>query len=228
MAAPSAPRPASPTTTWIMLMEDPCGPHRSIAEIARERGVDPVEAMIEVALERDLEAFFVQPLFNENLDHVLEMMKHPHSVVTFSDSGAHVSQIMDSSLQTQVLAYWVRRRQALTLEEGVRMLTLRAGVGLGPPRPRAAPRGAGRRRDRLRSRPRGARHARGGERPARRRPAPAPEGHRLRRVDRERPGGAARRRAHRGVSRPRPPGTPRHGGGPVTAADPPCRNQARR
>ena len=120
-----------PDYEWTMLMEDPCGPHRPIAEIARERGVDPVEAMIEVALERDLKAFFVQPLFNENFDDVLEMMKHPRSVVTFSDSGAHVSQIMDSSLQTQVLAYWVRRRQALTLEEGVRMLTLEPASAWG-------------------------------------------------------------------------------------------------
>ena len=50
-------------------------------------------------------------------------MKHPRSVVTFSDSGAHVSQIMDSSLQTHVLAHWVREKQALTLEEAVHMLT---------------------------------------------------------------------------------------------------------
>jgi N-acyl-D-amino-acid deacylase len=120
-----------PDYEWTMLMEDPCGPHRTIAEIARERGVDPVEALIQVALERDLKAFFVQPLFNENLDDVLEMMRHPRSVVTFSDSGAHVSQIMDSSLQTQVLAYWVRRRQALTLEEGVRMLTLEPASAWG-------------------------------------------------------------------------------------------------
>jgi len=120
-----------PDYEWTMLMEDPCGPHRSIAEIARERGVDPVEAMIQVALERDLKAFFVQPLFNENLDHVLEMMRHPRSVVTFSDSGAHVSQIMDSSLQTQVLADWVRRRQVLTLEEAVRMLAFEPASAWG-------------------------------------------------------------------------------------------------
>jgi N-acyl-D-amino-acid deacylase len=120
-----------PDYEWTMLMEDPCGPHRPIAEIARQRDVDPVEAMIQLALERDLKAFFVQPLFNENLDDVLEMMKHPRSVVTFSDSGAHVSQIMDSSLQTQVLAYWVRRRQALTLEEGVRMLTFEPASAWG-------------------------------------------------------------------------------------------------
>jgi N-acyl-D-aspartate/D-glutamate deacylase len=120
-----------PDYDWLMLMEDPCGPHRSIAEIARERGVDPVEALIELALERDLKAFFVQPVFNESFDDVLEMMKHKHSVVTFSDSGAHVSQIMDSSLQTQVLAYWVRRRQALTLEEGVRMLSFEPASAWG-------------------------------------------------------------------------------------------------
>jgi N-acyl-D-amino-acid deacylase len=120
-----------PDYEWMMLMEDPCGPHRPIAEFAREGGVDPVEALIQVALERDLKAFFVQPLFNENFDHVLEMMKHPRSVVTFSDSGAHVSQIMDSSLQTQVLAYWVRRRQALTLEEGVRMLSFEPASAWG-------------------------------------------------------------------------------------------------
>jgi N-acyl-D-aspartate/D-glutamate deacylase len=120
-----------PDYAWMMLMVDPCGPHRSIAAIARERGVDPVDALIQIALERDLRAFFVQPLFNENFDDVLEMMKHEHSVVTFSDSGAHVSQIMDSSLQTQVLAYWVRRRQALTLEEGVRMLSFEPASAWG-------------------------------------------------------------------------------------------------
>jgi N-acyl-D-amino-acid deacylase len=116
---------------WVFLMEDPTGPHRSVADLARERGIDPVAAMIELALLRDLRCFFVQPLANENLDHVLEMMRHPRSVVTFSDSGAHVSQIMDSSLQSHVLAYWVRRRQALTLEEAVRMLTLEPASAWG-------------------------------------------------------------------------------------------------
>jgi N-acyl-D-amino-acid deacylase len=42
-----------------------------------------------------------------------------------------VSQIMDSSLQTHVLAYWVRRRQALGLEEAVRMLTLEPAAAWG-------------------------------------------------------------------------------------------------
>ena len=95
----------------------------SMAALARERGVHPVELMIDLSLEHDFDIFFRQPIANENQDHVLEMMKHPRSVVTFSDSGAHVAQIMDSSLQTHLLSYWVREKQAFTLEEAVRQIT---------------------------------------------------------------------------------------------------------
>ena len=76
-----------------------------------------------MALAEDFKTLFRMPINNENDDDVLAMMKHPHSVVTFSDSGAHVSQIMDSSLQTNVFSQWVREREALTLEEAVRMVT---------------------------------------------------------------------------------------------------------
>src|SRR5439155_16675275 len=83
---------------WLFVMETPDGPHRSIAEVARERGCDPVEAMIDRALETDMEVFFLHPVANENQDYALELIKHRRSVVTFSDSGAHVSQLMDASL----------------------------------------------------------------------------------------------------------------------------------
>ena len=58
-------------------------------------------------------------------------MRHPRSVVTFTDSGAHVSQMMDSSMQALCSAYWVRERQALTLEQAIRMLTFVPGLVLG-------------------------------------------------------------------------------------------------
>ena len=107
----------------MYVMDKRSPPFRSVAQVASERGVHPLELMMDLAVESDMQVFFNQPLFNEDQAAVLEMMKHPHSVVTFSDSGAHVSQIMDSSLQTHVLAYWLRERQAVTLEEAVNMLT---------------------------------------------------------------------------------------------------------
>jgi N-acyl-D-amino-acid deacylase len=108
---------------WIFPLDRPTPPYRSIAEIAAAENKDPVDVMIDLALEKNLKKFFMQTLVNENQDDVLEMMKHPRSVVTFSDSGAHVSQIMDSSLQTHVLSHWVREKQALTLEQAIRLLS---------------------------------------------------------------------------------------------------------
>lgn len=116
---------------WLFVLEKVEGPHKSVAELAQERGLDPVEAMIELCLEKDFDQFFLQPIVNENQDEVLAMMKHPRSVVTFSDSGAHVSQIMDSSLQTHVLSHWVREKEAFTLEQAVRMLSFDVALNFG-------------------------------------------------------------------------------------------------
>lgn len=112
-----------PEWDWFFHMDKATWPHRSLAEIAAARGTTPVEAMLDIAVENDLKAFFRQPISNHNMDEALAVMKHPRSCITFSDSGAHVSQIMDSSLQTHLLSYWVRDRQAFTLEEAVRKIT---------------------------------------------------------------------------------------------------------
>ena len=115
--------PRPPNWNFVYPMANMDYDQPSMADLAQQKGVHPVELMIDLALEHDFDIFFRQPLANENQDHVLEMIKHPRSVVTFSDSGAHVSQIMDSSLQTHLLSHWVREKQALTLEEAVRQIT---------------------------------------------------------------------------------------------------------
>jgi N-acyl-D-aspartate/D-glutamate deacylase len=51
--------------------------------------------------------------------------------MTFSDSGAHVSQIADASIHTHLLGYWVRDRHEFTLEEAVRMITLAPALAWG-------------------------------------------------------------------------------------------------
>lgn len=61
------------------------GAQLSVAQIAAERGLDPVDAMIELALESDFEQFFFQPVSNLNLDHVAEILRHPRTIMTFSD-----------------------------------------------------------------------------------------------------------------------------------------------
>ncbi len=50
---------------------------------------------------------------------LLRALRHPRAVMTFSDSGAHLSQIADSSIHTHLLGHWVRDRHEFTLEEAV-------------------------------------------------------------------------------------------------------------
>ncbi len=94
----------------------------TVAELARARGRHPVEVMIDLSLANDNQVY-VQPLVNERPEQILGMLRHPRTLATFSDSGAHVCQEMGSSLQTHMLSYWVRARQAFTLEQAVRKLS---------------------------------------------------------------------------------------------------------
>jgi len=119
---PEAGRPKFETMT---IHDSPYLPNPTVADEARRRGVDPVEAMIDIALERDFDVFFVQHLMSQDEDELLRLMRHPLTAMCFSDSGAHVSQIFDSSIYTHLLAYWVRERQLIGLEEAVQMITSR-------------------------------------------------------------------------------------------------------
>jgi N-acyl-D-amino-acid deacylase len=119
-AATTNPRQPDYANLYPMLGVDWDDP--SVADLARQSGKHPVEVMIDLCLEND-DRVFVQPLVNESPSDVLGILKHPRTLATFSDSGAHVCQEMGSSLQTHLLSYWVRNRQEFTLEEAIRMLT---------------------------------------------------------------------------------------------------------
>ncbi len=121
----------APDYEWIRIFDTPLPPHRSVAEVAAERGMDPVTLMIELCLESDLDQLFVQPFSNQDLDDVLDMLQHPRTVVGTSDTGAHVSQISDSSIPTHLLAYWVRDRQAISLEQAIRKLSFEPASAWG-------------------------------------------------------------------------------------------------
>jgi N-acyl-D-aspartate/D-glutamate deacylase len=107
----------------LRVLDSPVPPNPLVVEVAAARGVDPVEAMIDLALEHDFDVFFWQPFSPFDHASTLEMMRHPRTVIGFSDAGAHVSQMTDCSIYTHVLAHWVRGRQDLTLEEAIAKIT---------------------------------------------------------------------------------------------------------
>jgi N-acyl-D-amino-acid deacylase len=116
----------APNYHTIFVMDQALPPNPSVADLAAARGVSPVDLMIDLGLASDFNQLFAQRLGDSETpeDDLVEMLKHPRTVMTFSDSGAHVSQISDASIQTHLLAYWVRERQLFSLEEAIRMVTL--------------------------------------------------------------------------------------------------------
>jgi len=114
--------PRRPDYGNLYAMKDVAWEDPTVASLAASSGKHPVEVMIDLMLANENQVF-VQPLVNEAPDDILAMMRHPWTLTTFSDSGAHVCQEMGSSLQTHMLSYWVRAKQAFTLEQAVRKLT---------------------------------------------------------------------------------------------------------
>jgi len=96
---------------------------RRLDEVAHERGVHPVDLALDLSLETDLEARFRLSAANTDDDIVAELLKHPATMLGLSDAGAHASQLCDAGASTTLLGKWVREKNVLTLEEGVRKLT---------------------------------------------------------------------------------------------------------
>ena len=125
-------QPRKPDFEGIRVYQQGLPPNPTIGDVARARGVHPSEAMIDLALESDFDVMFIQPsMYPQDPDVTLAVMKHPRTVMTFSDSGAHLSQIADSSIHTHLLGHWVRDRQQLSIEEAVRMITFAPAVAWG-------------------------------------------------------------------------------------------------
>ena len=86
--------------------------------------MDPLDVFIDASLETDFHRLFSQPATTDHPRETwLRMLRHPRSVVSLADTGAHVAQAMDYVSPTYFLGYWVRQEQEFTWEEGVRMFT---------------------------------------------------------------------------------------------------------
>jgi N-acyl-D-aspartate/D-glutamate deacylase len=99
---------------------------RSLAALAAERGVDPLDFMLDLALDEDLETAFRVVSFNGDVEEVRRLLEHPSSVVGLGDAGAHLNLFCQAGTGLYMLQRHVRERGDFTLPQAIRMLTSRA------------------------------------------------------------------------------------------------------
>ena len=105
---------------------------RPLSEIAVERGVTQVDAMIDLACEENLETeFCVRNVIHTDPDGVTAILSHARIHIGASDAGAHVAQFCGAGDTGYLLARWVRELKAFTLEQAVHRLTAELADAFG-------------------------------------------------------------------------------------------------
>ncbi len=101
----------------------------SIARLAADAGVHPVELVIDRLIASDGHELFNTWFFNRNVDALQQLLAMDHVYPGLADTGAHAGQICDADMSTHFLSYWQRDRNLVSLPSAVHKLTgLAAGV----------------------------------------------------------------------------------------------------
>ena len=96
---------------------------RTLADLAAEAGKDPLDFFFDLALAEDLRTVFVALTLNSDEEAVGRLIRHPHSLVSLSDAGAHLTFFNDAGFGLHLLGHWVREKGELTLPQAIYRLT---------------------------------------------------------------------------------------------------------
>ncbi len=97
--------------------------NRYLHEIAKAEHRDPLDIMVDLSLDENLETAFLGRFLNVGDDGVARLLKHEAGVVALSDAGAHLIYMCDAGFGLHFLARWVRERGDFDMAEGIRRLT---------------------------------------------------------------------------------------------------------
>ena len=97
--------------------------NQSIEEVARTQNRDPLDVILDLSLEEDLQTTFIGQFLNVGDAGVNELLQHESGVVALSDAGAHLTFMCEAGFGLHFLAKWVRERGNFTLVHGIQRLT---------------------------------------------------------------------------------------------------------
>ena len=98
---------------------------RTVGELAKERGVAPFDALLDVVVADGLRTGLRPPIPTSEEDWAFraEVWKDPRAIVGGSDAGAHLDTMCGAIYSTSLLGDGVRTRGLLSWEQAVRLLT---------------------------------------------------------------------------------------------------------
>jgi N-acyl-D-amino-acid deacylase len=94
---------------------------KSVAEIARKRGEEPLHCFLNIAIEDELQTWFVITFAEE--ERISRFVADPRLMIGLSDGGAHVGEHCDANYPTYLIGTWSRDKQLLSLEHAVKRLS---------------------------------------------------------------------------------------------------------
>ncbi len=108
---------------------------KSFAEVARERGVDPVDAFLDLVARHGTALRWYTVMANDRRGPLEAIVAHPDILVGFSDAGAHLRQMAHYNFPLRMLRL-VREaeragRSVMSVERAVHRLTGEIGSWLG-------------------------------------------------------------------------------------------------
>jgi len=92
---------------------------KSVAEVAAIRDQEPVDALIDLSVEEDLETTFQSANTGGDPEAMGHILRSPYVLMGQSDAGAHVQFDANFGYSTTLLGLWVRERGAMSLEEAI-------------------------------------------------------------------------------------------------------------
>ena len=105
---------------------------RSVGDIADEQEKHPIEVMLDLSLQGDLNVEFLGPDRGSNAEFMAEMMvESPYAIPGISDGGAHTKFFTGGAYTTDFLTWLVRDEGVVTLEEAHYRLSALAAHAAG-------------------------------------------------------------------------------------------------
>ncbi|MDQ1460660.1 MAG: hypothetical protein QOI08_2144 [Actinomycetota bacterium] len=96
---------------------------RKVTDVAADRGVTALDAMLDISIEENLETRFTSVLANNDPDAIAWLLPQDTVLLGLADSGAHVTQLCDACFATDLLGNWVRDKEVMPLEHAIHKLT---------------------------------------------------------------------------------------------------------